>query len=56
MFKWTVYIVTTSGNHVPHWSDTTRARARAYLRGMGKLPAGVRGYVAKTDATKGWAY
>lgn len=56
MFKWTVYIVTTEGRIVPHWSDTTRQRARAYRKGMGTLPAGVRAYVAKTDTSKGWVY
>ena len=32
MNEWTVYIVTDTGREVPHWADTTRAKARKVAR------------------------
>ncbi len=45
--SWTVYIITDTGRHVAHWSDTTRAKCRAI---RAEFEPGVRSYVARAHS------
>ena len=45
--SWTLWIVTTEGRKVPHWTADTRERCRAERRSLGHLPRGVRALIER---------